>query len=116
MVRVRTLLPRASANSPATSHHKWAVTGLCEETAWTMPSMISFVIQMSATGNREANTREIRPNVTTPGPDSHTIFSTGGTFRSAARRSCHPLQKVSLFAMLCLKTLKGYLRFADKIG
>src|SRR3954470_19408810 len=39
--------------------------------------------------------RATMPNVTTPGPDCHTIVKTGGTLRRAERRSCQLLQKVS---------------------
>src|SRR6185312_16668410 len=39
--------------------------------------------------------RATMPNVTTPGPDCHTIFKTGGTLRRAERRSCQLLQKLS---------------------
>jgi len=40
---------------------------------------MSFGIQSRASGNSEAKRRDTRPNTTTPGPDFHTIFSTGGT-------------------------------------
>src|SRR5438445_3150359 len=46
-------------------------------------------------GSRAAVTRATIPNITTPGPDFHTIFRTGGTLRRAERRSCQLLQKFS---------------------
>ncbi len=49
-----------------------------------------------AIGSRALKTRTMMPKVTTAGPDSHTILRTGGIWPSAARRSCHPLQKLFL--------------------
>src|SRR5215475_15063173 len=99
MARVNTLPNRATPNSAATSHHKEGGTDSWLEIAFTIPSMISFVIHKATTGTIEAISRKTSPSVTTTGPAFQTIRSTGGTFRSAARRSSNPLQKFSRLAM-----------------
>src|ERR1017187_6278439 len=93
MVRTRMLFTTARENSATTSHQNPRDTGWWAETAWTMPSIISFVIQSSATGIKDDKSREISPKTTTAGPESHTILRTAGTLRSAEMRSCHPPQK-----------------------
>src|SRR5882762_1188667 len=84
-----------------------------------MPSIMSLVIHSAMMGSSEEIRRRISPRETTIGPDSQTIFSTGGTLRSAERRSCHPLQKLSFrFIFLsskvprsrCLNHLEGLCR------
>src|SRR5216684_3055026 len=75
-----------------------------------MPSMISFVIQSSATGRTDENSRETSPKTTTAGPESHTILSTAGTLRSAEMRSCHPVHILSRSAMLNPTLFDGSLR------
>ena len=65
--------------------------------------MMSLVIQSRARGSREATTRKTMPRETTSGPDSQTIFSTGGTLRRADRRSFHPPQNLASEAMGLLK-------------
>ena len=64
-----------------------------------MVSTISLGIHSSASGNNEANRRATSPKITTPGPDCHTIFRTGGVLRSAVRRSCQLLKKLCCSAM-----------------
>src|SRR5579859_1039312 len=58
-------------------------------------SMISLATYVSPIGSSAATMRATMPKVTTPGPDRHTIFKTGGTLRRAESRSCQLLQKVS---------------------
>src|SRR5258708_34516958 len=79
MQRAKTLTKTAKPNSVTTSHQKVTETERWADTARTMPSMISLVIQRSRTGNSDASRRETRPNTTTAGPESHTVFRTGGT-------------------------------------
>src|SRR5581483_1061178 len=62
--------------------------------------MISFVIHRRPMGRMDAKSRNTRPRTMTVGPDSHTMFRTGGTFRSAISRSCQLLQKLSCFAIV----------------
>ena len=64
-----------------------------------MSSMISFVIHRATSGTSEVIRRKNSPKETTNGPDSHTIFRTGGTLRNAESRSLHPLQKVSCWVI-----------------
>src|ERR1019366_211496 len=64
--------------------------------------------------------RKTNPRDTTSGPDCQTILRTGGTLRSAARRSRHPPQKLSrsaIFRVLRIvsgskmpKPFRGFLR------
>src|SRR5581483_1981630 len=61
---------------------------------------MSLVIHSRAIGSRETKRRNSKPRATTLRPESHTILNTGGTLRSAASRSCHPLQKLSRSAMV----------------
>src|SRR5208282_1366372 len=67
--------------------------------AWTMPSIISFVIHSNATGKSDESRRAASPNTTTAGAESHTILRTAGTFRRAERRSRHPVQKFCCLAI-----------------
>src|SRR5438067_1103448 len=60
-----------------------------------MASIISLVMASRARGNSAATRRNTRPKATTAGPESQTIFNTGGTLRRALKRSSHPLQKLS---------------------
>ena len=61
---------------------------------WT-PLMMRAATQPPNTCPPGTSTRRSRPQVTTEGPDSHRIWSTGGTLRSARRRSP---QGLSFFA------------------
>src|ERR1700735_1212089 len=109
MVRTRKLVLTARENSATTSHQNPRATGWCAETACTMPSMISFVIQRSTTGSSDDRSREINPKITTDGPESPTILRTTGTLRSAEMRSCHPPQKFWRSVMrACCRHLSGF--------
>src|SRR5581483_11386266 len=70
--------------------------------------IMSFPIQSRAIGDRETKRRKISPRATTVRPESQTIFNTGGTLRSAARRSCHPLQKLSCLVMVNEEVLRAF--------
>src|SRR5664279_480903 len=94
MARTRMLFNTARANSAATNHQKSRVTIWWLATACTMRSMMSLVIQRSNTGRSDEKRREMRPKITTDGPESQTIFKTAGTLRSAVMRSCHPDKKL----------------------
>src|SRR5436190_7383493 len=85
----------ASPNSAATSHHRRRGTASCVLRWCTRMSMMIFGIHSRAMGSKAATMRPAIPKLTTPGPDCHTILSTGGTFRRAERRSCQLLQKFS---------------------
>src|SRR6266481_2517861 len=102
MARLITLPNRAIPNSAATSHHSDVGTDRWLDTTTTMPSMMSLVIQSAAIGNREATSRKTSPSETTIGPDSQTIRRTGGTLRSAERRSTQPLRKFSSSAIFAI--------------
>src|SRR3954451_23372983 len=112
MLRDRMLEKTASANSAATSHQNRVATGWWVDTECTIPSMMSLVIHSKAIGSREATTRNSSPSVTTRGPDSQTIFRTGGTFRNAIRRSLQPPQNFACSAMGLLEA--GYDGFTSR--
>src|SRR5271165_1658242 len=84
----------ARANSMTTSHQKSGRNGCLPETTATIESMMSRETASMASGSRAATRRKMRPNATTPGPESHTMRKTGGTLLSARSRSCQPVQNV----------------------
>src|SRR5579862_657518 len=56
-----------------------------------MVSMMSLLTYSRPTGCKAAKTRKTKPSTTAVGPESQTIFSTGGRLRRADMRSCHAL-------------------------
>src|ERR1041384_2082218 len=73
--------------------------------------MISLVIHNATSGTNEVIRRKNNPRETTNGPESQTIFRTGGTLRSGEGRSFQPLQKDSCWAIF----LCAYIRKSEDL-
>src|SRR5947209_7358513 len=101
--------PTANANSSATSHHKWGNRFISRLlTMVLMLSTIDPVTQDVLTGTADTRTRRSSPSTTTCGPESQTIFSTGGTFLSAWRRSCQAERECPCLSVFSVTLRTGH--------